>query len=176
MVNGASASASEIVSGAIQDHKRGVIMGSQTFGKGSVQTVVQIDKDNGVKLTIAQYMTPKNRKIQALGISPDIELEQLSSDWVDEYRSESKFIREKDLRNHLTATIETKEEKERRLKDEKVARDKRIKEIKKRDAKGKKKKKDDIFRKYDPNRDYQVLQAIKYLKTFKVYKNLTSTK
>ena len=165
LVNGASASASEIVAGALQDHKRGIIMGSQTFGKGSVQSVISIDKsnENGLKLTIAQYMTPKGRKIQALGITPDIHVEEVSSDWYEEHLSNTDYIREKDLRNHLTATKETAEEKERRLAEEKVERSERAKKIKNR---GKKSKKDDIFTKYDPNRDYQVSQAIKVLKTY----------
>lgn len=176
LVNGASASASEIVAGALQDHKRGIIMGSQTFGKGSVQSVVQVDKNNGVKLTIAQYMTPKNRKIQALGITPDIEIDQMDSDWFDEHKKEVDYIREKDLRNHLTATIETKEEKRERLKEEKQARVKRALEIKSRRTKKKKVAKDDIFKKYDPSTDYQVLQAVRFLKTFKLYDEISSSK
>lgn len=70
LINGASASASEIVAGALQDHKRAIVMGSQSFGKGSVQSIAKIDDKQGVKLTIAQYMTPKDRKIQAVGIKP----------------------------------------------------------------------------------------------------------
>ncbi len=98
LVNGASASASEIVAGALQDHKRALIMGSQTFGKGSVQTVAKIDKENGVKLTIAQYMTPKNRKIQALGIEPDVFLSELDAKVIAENAEDNKFVREKDLK------------------------------------------------------------------------------
>jgi carboxyl-terminal processing protease len=175
LVNGSSASASEIVAGAIQDHKRGIIMGSQTFGKGSVQTVVSIDKDNGVKLTIAQYMTPKSRKIQALGIVPDVTLEQVDSKWFEEHTKNTNFIREKDLRNHLTATVETPEEKKQRLAESKEARIKRAKEIKGRDKKNAKKK-EDIFKKYNPNEDYQVLQAVKFLKTYKFFKGFNSAK
>ncbi len=171
LVNGASASASEIVAGALQDHKRGIILGAQTFGKGSVQTVVQIDKDNGVKLTIAQYMTPKNRKIQALGIVPDITLDQLNPGWMEENKKEMRFIREKDLRNHLTATIETKDEKAKRLKEETSARKKRAAAINKRSKKDQKKQKDDIFKKYNPKKDFQVLQAVRFLKTYKFFKS-----
>ncbi|MEE2671851.1 MAG: S41 family peptidase [Bdellovibrionota bacterium] len=170
LVNGASASASEIVAGAIQDHKRGMIMGSQTFGKGSVQTVVPIDDENGVKLTIAQYMTPKNRKIQALGIVPDIEIAEMENSWMEENEKQASYIREKDLRNHLTATIETAEEKEARLEEEKKERIERAERIqarkkKKNESKGK----EDIFRKYKASDDYQVLQAIKFIKTFSFY-------
>ena len=77
LINGASASASEIVAGAIQDQNRGVVMGSRSFGKGSVQTIAKVDDTQGLKLTIAQYMTPTGKKIQALGITPDIILKEL---------------------------------------------------------------------------------------------------
>ncbi len=173
LVNGSSASASEIVAGAIQDHKRGMILGTQSFGKGSVQTVVQIDKDNGVKLTIAQYMTPKNRKIQAVGITPDVNLEDIDSQWFEEHQRRSNFIREKDLRNHLTATIETKEEKKNRLAEEKEARIRRAKKISNR---SKKKDKNDIFKKYNASEDYQVLQAVKILQTYGFYKEFMQKK
>ncbi len=171
LVNGASASASEIVAGALQDHKRAIIMGSQSFGKGSVQTVAQVDEENGVKLTIAQYMTPKNRKIQALGITPDIELDNLDEGWFAEHSNGNRFIREKDLRNHLTATTETKEEKSQRLAEKKA---KRIKRAKKISSSKKKKTKKDIFKKYSPSEDYQVIQAVNYIEAFKFYKNLAT--
>lgn len=174
LVNGASASASEIVAGAIQDHKRGLIMGSQTFGKGSVQSVVPIDESNGVKLTIAQYMTPNSRKIQALGIEPDIKLEELDNGWFTEHKKEPNYIREKDLRNHLTATIETPEEKAARIEQEKQERKLRAKKLK--ESKKKKKKGDDIFTKYDPKNDYQVLQAVKFLKTYSFYGKYNNVK
>ena len=77
LVNGGSASASEIVAGALQDHKRAVIMGSKTFGKGSVQTVVPLGNGTAIKLTTARYYTPSGRSIQAEGIEPDIVLEDL---------------------------------------------------------------------------------------------------
>lgn len=168
LVNGASASASEIVAGALQDNKRAIIMGSQTFGKGSVQTVAQVDKNNGVKLTIAQYMTPTNKKIQAFGITPDIVLDEVSAGWIEQNKVDSRYIREKDLRNHLTATIESKEEKKQRLEEEKQERIKRAERIKNKNKKVTKSK-DDIFKKYNPNNDYQVLQAVNYLRTFNLY-------
>tara|TARA_Y100000768_G_C23991463_1_gene693973 strand:- start:16951 stop:18282 length:1332 start_codon:yes stop_codon:yes gene_type:complete len=167
LVNGASASASEIVAGALQDHKRAIVMGSQTFGKGSVQTVAQIDDQNGVKLTIAQYMTPKNRKIQALGIVPDIAVDNLDLEWVEEKTINDNFIREKDLRNHLTATIETKEEAKQRREEERKKRIERARALKNKDKKSSKK---DIFAKYHPKNDYQVLQAINYIDSFNFYK------
>ena len=72
LVNGGSASASEIVAGALQDHKRAVIMGTQTFGKGSVQTILPLGNSTAIKLTTARYYTPNGRSIQAKGIEPDI--------------------------------------------------------------------------------------------------------
>ena len=98
LVNGGSASASEIVAGALQDHNRAVIMGQQTFGKGSVQTILPLGNNTAIKLTTARYYTPQGRSIQAKGITPDIPLEGL----VD--KSASLRLREADLSKHLTET------------------------------------------------------------------------
>ena len=76
LINGGSASASEIVAGAIQDHKRGLIIGTKSFGKGSVQTILPLDQDHAIKLTTARYFTPNGRSIQAQGIVPDIVVKQ----------------------------------------------------------------------------------------------------
>lgn len=173
LINGASASASEIVAGALQDYKRAVIMGSQSFGKGSVQTVAQLDKGVGVKLTIAQYMTPQNRKIQAVGIKPDVTIEEVDQSAFEKDLKEDRFLREKDLRNHLTATIETPAEKQAREAAEKEERLKKIKEMEER----KKKKtvaEDDVFKTYKSSEDYQVLQAVRYLQGFNVFKETRS--
>lgn len=170
LINGASASASEIVAGALQDHKRALIMGSQSFGKGSVQSIAKIDEEQGVKLTIAQYMTPKDRKIQAVGIKPDVLVSEYEGVWVSENEKESRYIRERDLRNHLTATIETPEEKEARIKKEKEERLERIAAIKERQKN--KGKKEDKERPSGPKEDYQVQQAVKHLQTLFLSKNL----
>jgi carboxyl-terminal processing protease len=77
LVNDGSASASEIVAGALQDHSRAIIMGQKTFGKGSVQTIVNVNEQVGIKLTTARYFTPNGRSIQAEGIEPDIVLQKL---------------------------------------------------------------------------------------------------
>lgn len=171
LINGASASASEIVAGALQDYKRAVIMGSQSFGKGSVQTVAQLDKNTGVKLTIAQYMTPLNRKIQALGIKPDVQIEEMNQKDFEKLLKDDRYIREKDLKGHLTATIETPEEKVIREEIERKERTRRANEIasRKSDSKKPSKEKDDeIFKAYAPAEDYQVLQAVRYLQGFSI--------
>jgi carboxyl-terminal processing protease len=94
LVNGGSASASEIVAGALQDHKRATIMGTQTFGKGSVQTILPLGNNTAIKLTTARYYTPSGRSIQAKGIVPDIVVEDPSSPTVGR-------LREVDLEKHL---------------------------------------------------------------------------
>jgi carboxyl-terminal processing protease len=93
LVNGGSASASEIVAGALQDYKRATIIGTQTFGKGSVQTIMPLGNNTAIKLTTARYYTPNGRSIQAKGITPDIE--------VDEPGAASARVREADLLKHL---------------------------------------------------------------------------
>lgn len=176
LVNGASASASEIVAGALQDYERAVIMGSPSFGKGSVQTVAQLDKQTGVKLTIAQYMTPKNRKIQAIGIVPDVAIEEMNQSEFEKGLKDDRYIREKDLKGHLTATIETPEEKAVREASERKERAQRIKDMEQRRAAAKnkdakKEKDDEMFKTYQPSEDYQVLQAVRYLQGFKVFES-----
>lgn len=97
LINGGSASASEIVAGALQDHKRAVIMGTKSFGKGSVQTVVPISENQAIKLTTARYFTPNGRSIQAKGIEPDIVVERARIETLPENTN----ITEADLKGHL---------------------------------------------------------------------------
>ena len=100
LVNGGSASASEIVAGALQDHRRAVIMGNDTFGKGSVQTILPMENGSALKLTTSLYYTPAGRSIQASGIRPDIVLETLG---VSSFDIESRRLKEADLAGHLEA-------------------------------------------------------------------------
>lgn len=106
LVNGGSASASEIVAGALQDHKRALIMGSKTFGKGSVQTLISLPNGSGLKLTIARYYTPLDRSIQAIGITPDIAID-ISSEAAQEPQVKDakpgKRRKEADLEGHISS-------------------------------------------------------------------------
>ena len=103
LINEGSASASEIVAGALQDHKRAVIMGSKSFGKGSVQTVIPLENNQGaIKMTTALYYTPSGRSIQAMGIEPDIELSQASIEKQKDLERDS----EADLKGHIEIKIQ----------------------------------------------------------------------
>jgi carboxyl-terminal processing protease len=106
LVNGGSASASEIVAGALQDHQRAVVMGQQTFGKGSVQTILPLGNNTAIKLTTARYYTPSGRSIQAKGITPDIPLEDAQTD-------RGLKLREADLTKHLIDSATAEKDKDK---------------------------------------------------------------
>jgi carboxyl-terminal processing protease len=110
LVNGGSASASEIVAGALQDHKRAIIMGEKSFGKGSVQTVVPLGNNTAIKLTTARYYTPSGRSIQAKGIEPDIVLDNLKLS--ENKQDDLKPIKEIDLEGHLESDNESAAKKD----------------------------------------------------------------
>jgi len=109
LVNGGSASASEIVAGALQDHKRAVIMGRKTFGKGSVQTILPMNNSTALKLTTARYYTPNGRSIQAEGIQPDIVLNKLKMA-EQEQEETNTSLKESDLARHLENNNQDKDE------------------------------------------------------------------
>jgi len=96
LVNKGTASASEIVAGALQDHGRAVIMGTPTFGKGSVQTIIELEDGSGLKLTVARYYTPKNRSIQERGITPDVVVADVTAP-----HAEDGLLSERELKRHL---------------------------------------------------------------------------
>src|SRR5690606_22135237 len=96
LTNAGSASASEIVAGALQDHKRAVVLGTQSFGKGSVQSILPLTNNTAIKLTTARYYTPSGRSIQAKGIMPDFVVEETPDGDISSFR-----VREADLQRHL---------------------------------------------------------------------------
>jgi carboxyl-terminal processing protease len=153
LVNEGSASASEIVAGALQDHKRATIMGSQTFGKGSVQTVRPLGPDTGLKLTTARYYTPSGKSIQAKGIVPDV--------MVDESEEGNIFAalrtREADLEKHLSSGQGAEQKDAAREKAREEARKKLEEEAKKPVAERK-------MPEFGTDKDFQLAQAINQLK------------
>ena len=163
LVNGGSASASEIVAGALQDHKRAVIMGTQTFGKGSVQSVLPLPGNTAIKLTTARYYTPDGRTIQAKGIVPDIIVEETANG----ASSSVGRIREADLGRHLIndRDTETAPESKPEAKPQSKAPSKPGKE------KGNKDEADDELPQrleYASKGDYQFQQAINLLKGLQI--------
>jgi len=110
LVDEYSASASEILAGALQDNKRALIMGHRSFGKGSVQSVVKLGDGSGLKLTVGRYYTPSGKSIQSYGIVPDIELEDLDSSILEQARVKRDIHREKDMAGHLIGDSEDGED------------------------------------------------------------------
>ncbi|MCB0420739.1 MAG: S41 family peptidase [Bdellovibrionales bacterium] len=158
LINEYSASASEIVSGALQDNKRALIMGQKSFGKGSVQSVVKLGDGSGLKLTVARYYTPSGVSIQAEGIVPDVEIEKLNTDVLEKARIVQKVKREKDIKGHLKGAREQKAEKN-------AKEDKTLQFWW--DADG---DKDKVFSERDKllKDDFQIMQAYNYLRAWKV--------
>ncbi|MBI5271431.1 MAG: S41 family peptidase [Burkholderiales bacterium] len=167
LVNEGSASASEIVAGALQDHKRAIVMGAQTFGKGSVQTIRQLSAETALKITTARYYTPNGRSIQAKGIVPDV--------WLDETAEGNVFaalrMREADLEKHLadgSGQAEAKDE----------AREKAREEARKRLEEQAAKIKDGTIKplpEFGSGEDFQLAQALNRLKNRPVMVSKTMT-
>ncbi len=175
LVNEGSASASEIVAGALQDHKRGIILGSQTFGKGSVQTVRPLGPDTGLKLTTARYYTPAGRSIQAKGIVPDV--------MVDETPEGNLFAalrtREADLTKHLTNGNETKAGEAAMTDAQRAAEQQREQEResarKRLEDEAKKNPNQRLLPEFGSDKDFQLQQALNKLKGRPVLISKTQT-
>ena len=132
LINGGSASASEIVAGALQDHRRAIVVGTKSFGKGSVQTVMPLRGDGAMRLTTARYYTPSGRSIQALGVSPDIFVEQPRLAEVDEEEEETRTRRsEAELRGRLDN--DSLSEEEMRMIEEDLKRAEEVAELREED-------------------------------------------
>ena len=157
MINSGSASASEIVAGALQDQKRALILVTTSFGKGSVQTVETLRDGSGLKLTIARYYTPSGRSIQAKGIEPDIVLKHRRID-INELKADEGLIKEKDLENHLEAEPEQDDSKEAGPEQD---------DSKKND------KQEENSRMREPNHN-QIMHALELLTSYQILKNLNS--
>jgi carboxyl-terminal processing protease len=154
LVNEGSASASEIVAGALQDHKRATIMGAQTFGKGSVQTVRQLGPDTALKITTARYYTPSGASIQAKGIVPDVMLDETAEGNV----FAALRVREADLEKHIASGQGAEQKDEAREKAREEARKKLEEEAQKKAAAPK------PLPEFGSAEDFQLVQALNQLK------------
>lgn len=161
LINGGSASASEIVVGALQDHKRALVLGTTSFGKGSVQTVETLRDGYGLKLTIALYYTPSGRSIQAKGIEPDIVIKKRFVDEEELKNPEGNRLKESDLKNHLEGDAEED------LIEPQTA-----------DPKNKSRQQKELEMRHGPltaeklKSDYQVQRALEILISHEIFKNL----
>lgn len=157
LVNGSSASAAEIVAGALKDHRRALVMGEKTFGKGSVQTVIEMGEKVALKLTVAQYYTPNDISIQAKGIEPDIRLVNYDPDKLEKAKIKVDWKREKDLDRHLENGEDKPADSDRSESEAGQEEDEKLRAVR---------------RRLDPSNDPQVAQALRYLKSHQLFEKL----
>jgi carboxyl-terminal processing protease len=180
LVNSNTASAAEIVAGALQDHHRAIIMGQPTFGKGSVQTVIPLPPDMGLKLTIARYYTPSGRSIQEKGVQPDVILDEYDTKLLTQAKLKSEGFRERDLKGHMVNTDEdsssgSKEKEFKKEELESLTHETKDKKKSSGDKSSKDKDEDEMVPlRMNPKEDYQVRQAVNALKSFEVFKRIMS--
>ncbi|MFK8136924.1 MAG: S41 family peptidase [Bdellovibrionales bacterium] len=160
LMNEYSASASEILAGALQDNKRALILGQRSFGKGSVQSVIKLGDGSGLKLTVARYFTPSGRSIQASGIDPDVSVENVNPEAFEKAIVTKNIRRESDIKGHL----KNSKKKKGRLEVGGLSWYKHIRSKKEKDLS----KRDKIL-----SKDFQALQAYNYLKAWKVFNRIS---
>jgi carboxyl-terminal processing protease len=174
LINEYSASASEIVAGALQDHKRAVIVGERSFGKGSVQSAIRLSDGSALKLTVARYYTPNGTSIQSEGIKPDIEIEDVNAEAFAKAINKSASLRERDMTGHLKGDKEKAADKDSSTnKDGNANKDLQTNTVAWWNDIGSKKDSDLSGKEKLFKTDYQAYQAYSYLKAWRTLRSMT---